>query len=105
MNTLGANMVREGSSRLPAPLDGYFGSGACVDAVGIPHCITLETSPSGCPYQPDQCSQVEYFHFKFLTARPKQRNTFFVTALIHLNGTEIHAGTDLKAIIPYSKRK
>ena len=58
-DALTATTALEGVVRLPARHDGYFGSGACIDDVGPDICITLETSPIGCPFEPDQCSQVK----------------------------------------------
>ena len=51
-------MVIEGAAvRLPAAGDGYIGSGACIDQTGS-NCITLEPNALGCPYEPDECSEV-----------------------------------------------
>ena len=58
-DTLATSTTLEGSVRLPAIHGGYFGSGACVDDTGSNNCITLETSPSGCPFEPDECPQVK----------------------------------------------
>ena len=65
-DSLAATAALEGSVRLPARHAGYFGSGACVDDAGPDTCITIETSPSGCPFEPDQCSQVKYEIFQWL---------------------------------------
>ena len=58
--SLTAYMTISGAVRLPA-LDGYIGSGACIDEFGSGNCITLESKAFGCPYEPDECSEVIYF--------------------------------------------
>ena len=50
-------MTINGDVRLPAP-DGYVGSGACIDEFGPGNCITLESNALGCPYEPDECTEV-----------------------------------------------
>ena len=57
-DTLAPNIQTIGSVRLPAPSDGYSGPGACVDEIGPNNCITLETNPAGCPYEPQHCDDV-----------------------------------------------
>ena len=58
-DVLTATTALEGAVRLPARHDGYFESGACIDDAGPGTCITLETSPSGCPFEPDECPRVK----------------------------------------------
>ena len=57
-DTLTSNIQTVGSVRLPAPSDGYSGPGACVDEIGPNNCITPETNPAGCPYEPQHCDDV-----------------------------------------------
>ena len=51
------NMEISGAISLPAPSNGYSGPGACVEEIGS-NCITMEPSALGCPYEPDECSEV-----------------------------------------------
>ena len=55
--SLAPNIAIGDSVTLPAP-DGYFGFGTCIDGVGSNNCITLEPDALGCPYEPDECSEV-----------------------------------------------
>ena len=51
-------MQHIGNVTLSAPAEGYSGPGACINEIGPNNCITLETNPVGCPFEPQECDDV-----------------------------------------------
>ena len=57
-HALASSVQLIGNVTLPAPSGGYSGSGVCINEIGPNNCITLETNPVGCPFEPTNCDEV-----------------------------------------------